>query len=101
MAKTTSKETAGQKRHQPCCSSSWLGFLLINASMVIIGVILASFMRNSGNVDEVQLKQNTGKVEFLGLKGAHLFDSLDTDRDGLINDQEFGPIVEKLTGEVG
>lgn len=83
---------------------SWLLFVVVNLAMVLVGIFVANYFQHGERGATFKLTTKDilegGANELLGLKGALLFNSLDADHNGAVSFQEFGPIVEKLTGEV-
>lgn len=80
---------------------SWTSVVAVNFLMILVGVFIATIWPlNSGLPTGTGLSADQTAGQVLGSKGALLFKSLDVNKDGNISFSEFGPIVEKLTGEV-
>ena len=94
---------AGASTHK---SSSWMLSISFNILMVAVGIGLSQYVLPVSHPRSYRPPKVVSGVvdgtddELLGAQGALLFKSLDLDKNGALNSQEFGPIVEKLTGDV-
>lgn len=95
-------EAVATAEERPAVGRSWISVVIVNIFMVFVGVFIAVLWSNQDVVHEMSavLQPDSNVAKLLGSKGALLFRSLDTNKDGDISCTEFGPIVEKLTGEV-
>lgn len=87
----------------PRSSVSWVTSFTINILMVAVGIGLSNYLLPQGHRRSPRKTASSPAVndeDLLGPEGALLFKSLDSDKNGALNSQEFGPIVEKLTGDV-
>lgn len=74
----------------------------VNILMIFVGLFISMYMYEYRELTDnyTAFGEEQEVVKLLGAKGALLYKSLDRNRDGNISCSEFGPIVEKLTGEV-
>lgn len=107
MTPVNSGDKGGDSHPSTESRMSFLPVVSKYALTLIIGVLIAYFYNKHCteyiNVSTPNLAkpplQGAGH-RLLGIRGELLFKSLDDDSDGKISRNEFGTIVEKLTGEV-
>jgi len=93
---------------------NWALILFLNSIVVVAGVIISQLFIGAPSQrpglhyayyslapppQDLTTTQSSAAA-LLGPKGAYLFKTLDTSGDGLLSVKEFGPVVERLTGEV-
>lgn len=99
----SSGDGAQQQQHALPAVNYRLVLAVLAGVALVASVCLFTSSGISKDTDDYSslIPANSSLQELLGVRGALLFNSLDRDRDGQLSSEEFGPVIEKLTGEVG